>query len=43
VEEQKLAKCYPAHTALCIRDGWDFCGPEKAAGDYEVLCDSCWG
>lgn len=31
VEEQKLAKCYPAHTALCIRDGWDFCGPEDAA------------
>ncbi|KAL4200686.1 hypothetical protein AMTRI_Chr02g212440 [Amborella trichopoda] len=27
-EEQKLAKLYPAHTALCIRDGWDFCKPE---------------
>eukprot|EP01018_Ginkgo_biloba_P031074 Gb_01915 [translate_table: standard] len=30
-EEQELAKRYPAHTALCIRDGWEFCGPEVAA------------
>lgn len=31
VDEQKLAKLYPPHTALCIRDGWDFCGPDEAA------------
>ncbi|KAH9288233.1 hypothetical protein KI387_032350, partial [Taxus chinensis] len=31
IEEQKLAKRYPSHTALCIRDGWDFCGPEEAS------------
>ncbi|XP_058099162.1 187-kDa microtubule-associated protein AIR9 isoform X2 [Magnolia sinica] len=30
-EEQEIAKRYPAHTALCIRDGWEFCRPELAA------------
>ncbi|KAJ6813130.1 187-kDa microtubule-associated protein AIR9 [Iris pallida] len=30
-EELKIAKLYPAHTALCIRDGWEFCRPELAA------------
>ncbi|XP_057971339.1 187-kDa microtubule-associated protein AIR9 [Malania oleifera] len=30
-EEVAIAKRYPAHTALCIRDGWDFCRPEHAA------------
>ncbi|XP_047148992.1 187-kDa microtubule-associated protein AIR9 isoform X1 [Vigna umbellata] len=30
-EEVALAKRYPAHTALCIRDGWDFSRPEQAA------------
>ncbi|KMZ63756.1 hypothetical protein ZOSMA_39G00270, partial [Zostera marina] len=29
-EEIELAKKYPAHTALCIRDGWEFCAPEFA-------------
>ncbi|XP_022146546.1 187-kDa microtubule-associated protein AIR9 [Momordica charantia] len=30
-EEVALAKRYPAHTGLCIRDGWEFCRPELAA------------
>nr|KYP38707.1 hypothetical protein KK1_040034 [Cajanus cajan] len=30
-EEVTLAKRYPAHTALCIRDGWEFSRPEQAA------------
>ncbi|XP_072986679.1 187-kDa microtubule-associated protein AIR9 [Typha latifolia] len=25
------AKLYPAHTAFCIREGWEFCRPELAA------------
>ncbi|KAL6991640.1 187-kDa microtubule-associated protein air9, partial [Sarracenia purpurea var. burkii] len=29
-EELAYAKRYPAHTALCIRDGWEFCRPEHA-------------
>lgn len=31
VEEQKLALLYPAHTALCLREGWDFCGIDEAS------------
>ncbi|XP_024632568.1 187-kDa microtubule-associated protein AIR9 isoform X1 [Medicago truncatula] len=30
-EEMAIAKRYPAHTALCIRDGWEFGRPEQAA------------
>ena len=30
-DELVLAKRYPAHTALCIRDGWEFCRPKHAA------------
>nr|DAD37235.1 TPA_asm: hypothetical protein HUJ06_007876 [Nelumbo nucifera] len=30
-EEIEIAKHYPAHTALCIRDGWEFCRPDLAA------------
>ncbi|KAF5205341.1 Microtubule-associated air9-like protein [Thalictrum thalictroides] len=30
-EELETAKRYPAHTALCIRTGWEFCRPELAA------------
>ncbi|KAK7328506.1 hypothetical protein VNO77_22615 [Canavalia gladiata] len=30
-EEVALAKRYPAHTALCIRDGWEFSRPEHTA------------
>ncbi|XAR72534.1 hypothetical protein NMG60_11019208 [Bertholletia excelsa] len=29
-EELAYAKRYPAHTALCIRGGWEFCRPEHA-------------
>ncbi|WOL15331.1 microtubule-associated protein [Canna indica] len=29
-KELDIAKLYPAHTALCIRDGWEFCHPELA-------------
>ncbi|XP_034210939.1 187-kDa microtubule-associated protein AIR9 isoform X3 [Prunus dulcis] len=29
-EEVAVAKRYPAHTSLCIRDGWEFCSPEHA-------------
>ncbi|KAL0011814.1 hypothetical protein SO802_006922 [Lithocarpus litseifolius] len=30
-EELAIAKRYPAQTALCIRDGWEFCRPDHAA------------
>ncbi|XVE67511.1 hypothetical protein DITRI_Ditri08aG0166900 [Diplodiscus trichospermus] len=30
-DELALAKRYPPQTALCIRDGWEFCRPEQAA------------
>lgn len=30
LEEQELARMYPAHTALCIRDGWEFCDVQEA-------------
>ncbi|XP_031377815.1 187-kDa microtubule-associated protein AIR9 isoform X1 [Punica granatum] len=30
-EELALAKRYPTHAALCIRDGWEFCRPDQAA------------
>ncbi|PIA41703.1 hypothetical protein AQUCO_02200255v1 [Aquilegia coerulea] len=30
-KEIETAKHYPAHTALCIRTGWEFCRPELAA------------
>ncbi|XVE94227.1 hypothetical protein REPUB_Repub01dG0263600 [Reevesia pubescens] len=30
-DEVALAKRYPAHTALCISDGWEFGRPEHAA------------
>lgn len=33
-DELALAKRYPAQAALCIRDGWEFCRPEHAAGTY---------
>ncbi|XP_058200285.1 187-kDa microtubule-associated protein AIR9 isoform X1 [Rhododendron vialii] len=29
-EEMAYAKRYPAHTALCIRDGWEFCRSDHA-------------
>ncbi|KAL0926511.1 hypothetical protein M5K25_002750 [Dendrobium thyrsiflorum] len=30
-EELEVAKLYPAHTSICIRDGWQFDRPELAA------------
>ncbi|KAK3188669.1 hypothetical protein Dsin_028230 [Dipteronia sinensis] len=30
-DELAIAKRYPAQTALCLRDGWEFCRPEQAA------------
>lgn len=32
-EEIAAAKRYPAHTALCIRGGWDLCRPDQAIGE----------
>jgi hypothetical protein len=32
LEEQKLAMAYPAHTALCLREGWEFSVIEEAPG-----------
>uniref|UniRef100_A0A2P2LXJ8 187-kDa microtubule-associated protein AIR9 n=1 Tax=Rhizophora mucronata TaxID=61149 RepID=A0A2P2LXJ8_RHIMU len=29
-EELTIAKRYPACTALCLRDGWEFCRPDSA-------------
>ncbi|PHT55649.1 hypothetical protein CQW23_04135 [Capsicum baccatum] len=29
-DELALAKRYPSHTPVCIRDGWKFCHPEQA-------------
>lgn len=31
-EEVAIAKRYPPQTALCLRDGWEFCKSELAAG-----------
>ncbi|KAL9224400.1 hypothetical protein vseg_000436 [Gypsophila vaccaria] len=30
-EEVAIAKRYPAHTAVCIKEGWEFCLPEVAS------------
>uniref|UniRef100_A0A803N0W9 Uncharacterized protein n=1 Tax=Chenopodium quinoa TaxID=63459 RepID=A0A803N0W9_CHEQI len=30
-EEITIAKHYPTCTALCIRDGWEFCSPDRVA------------
>lgn len=31
LEEQELARMYPPQTAICIRDGWEFCDIEEAS------------
>lgn len=36
-EEMAIAKHYPAHTALCIKDGWEFCSPDRATGWYSKV------
>ncbi|KQK21044.1 187-kDa microtubule-associated protein AIR9 [Brachypodium distachyon] len=38
--ESEVAKQYPAYTAICIRDGWEFCSPELAADStFSFLLD----
>lgn len=39
--EAEVAKQYPAHTAICIRDGWEFCSPELAAGMVLLETKDC--
>ncbi|XP_042465469.1 187-kDa microtubule-associated protein AIR9 isoform X3 [Zingiber officinale] len=40
LEEIEVAKRYPARTALCIRDGWEFCHPELAdVSTFSFLVD----
>lgn len=41
-EELALAKRYPAHTALCIRDGWEFCHPDHAADATFCFLSEQW-
>ncbi|KAK1325252.1 hypothetical protein QJS10_CPA01g00539 [Acorus calamus] len=41
-EEQETAKKYPAHTAMCIRDGWEFCRPELAAESTFLFLMERW-
>lgn len=36
-EEVAIAKRYPPQTALCLRDGWEFCKSELAAGTKSVI------
>ncbi|KAL2930498.1 hypothetical protein RDABS01_035908 [Bienertia sinuspersici] len=39
-EEIAIAKHYPAHAALCIRDGWQFSSPDSAADStFEFLVE----
>ncbi|KNA25666.1 hypothetical protein SOVF_002920 [Spinacia oleracea] len=41
-EEVTIAKQYPAHTALCIRDGWEFSSPERAADSTFDFLNEQW-
>ncbi|KAJ6832033.1 187-kDa microtubule-associated protein AIR9 [Iris pallida] len=41
-EEQKIAKLYPSHTALCIREGWEFCRPELSADSTFAFLVEQW-
>ncbi|KAH9747829.1 187-kDa microtubule-associated protein AIR9 [Citrus sinensis] len=41
-EELALAKRYPPHTALCIRDGWEFCHPDHAADSTLCFLSEQW-
>lgn len=39
-KEQEVAKSYPAHTSICIREGWQFVRPELAADStFSFLLD----
>ncbi|XP_050222045.1 187-kDa microtubule-associated protein AIR9 isoform X2 [Mercurialis annua] len=41
-EEVAITKLYPACTALCIRDGWEFCRPENAADSTSHFLFEQW-
>ncbi|KAJ8762645.1 hypothetical protein K2173_010666 [Erythroxylum novogranatense] len=41
-EELAIAEHYPACTALCLRDGWDFCHPDKAAESTILFLFDQW-
>ncbi|KAG1348232.1 putative 187-kDa microtubule-associated protein AIR9 [Cocos nucifera] len=41
-DELGIAKLYPAHTALCSRDGWEFCNPELAADSTFAFLVEQW-
>ncbi|XP_038970512.1 187-kDa microtubule-associated protein AIR9-like [Phoenix dactylifera] len=41
-DELEIAKLYPAHTALCIRDGWEICHPEFAADSTFAFLVEQW-
>ncbi|KAI5066288.1 hypothetical protein GOP47_0018912 [Adiantum capillus-veneris] len=41
-EEQELARMYPAHTALCIRDGWEFCDVQEAFDSSMKFLTAQW-
>eukprot|EP00250_Pteridium_aquilinum_P019691 c24537_g1_i1 orf=188-5938(+) len=42
LEEQELARMYPAHTALCIRDGWEFCDVQEAFDSSMKFLTAQW-
>lgn len=42
LEEQELAHMYPAHTALCIRDGWEFCDVQEAFDSSMKFLTAQW-
>ncbi|PKA57004.1 hypothetical protein AXF42_Ash002308 [Apostasia shenzhenica] len=41
-KELEIAKLYPAHTSLCIRDGWEFCCPELAVDSAFSFLTEKW-
>ncbi|KAM7256967.1 hypothetical protein ACFE04_012708 [Oxalis oulophora] len=41
-EEVTLAKRYPAQTTLCLRDGWELCRPDQAAGSTFTFLLEQW-
>ncbi|KAL2643139.1 hypothetical protein R1flu_010726 [Riccia fluitans] len=42
IEEQELAKRYPPSTSLCLRDGWELCGPEEAVESTLEFVSAEW-
>ncbi|KAH7307676.1 hypothetical protein KP509_22G071800 [Ceratopteris richardii] len=41
-DEQELARMYPAHTALCIRDGWEFCDVQESFESSMKFLNAQW-